>query len=333
MKYTEHFVRQIATSKFVEQIGKGIVQIDNSEYITWDGCFAMGLYNGGLKRVSARSRSPLAFGGAVHQGLDTFLRYFGKMDYGELVGLSMNKAMADAAVTKLDALGDPKRNTNKLQNILESYFLEYSRVPHMQFDILELDGNRVVEQSFTVPLGKVVVHTKTWGTVEIEIIWMGKIDALTRFEGAISPADHKTTTVMGEKFVDDKVRSSQFLGYTFAARWLSQHLFDGKPIYGCRINALAMRATGFEFKIFDIPYPDWKVAEWQAETIRAIGELITSVDNFLQTGTVVPTREHCVTKYGKCSYFDVCDAHPTMRDRIIFDDSYFFVTDWSPLNE
>jgi hypothetical protein len=320
MKFSPAFVQAVAQSKFVQQIKDGVLTVDNSEYVTWDACFTQGLYYGGLKRVGARSRSPLAFGGAVHAGLDKFLSLYGQDDFIKVKDACINAAMADAAVTELDMLGDPKRNTSKLEDLLLSYTLEYSRTPSMRFNILKVDGKPCVEQSFTVPLGVVKVKTTTWGDISLEVIWSGKIDVLEKYEGALTPDDHKTTTVMGEKFVDDKIRSSQFLGYTYAA-------------FGARINALAMRSTGFEFKIFDIPYPDWKVAEWQAETLESIRLLVQELDLFLSTGTAVPTREHCVTKYGKCQYFDVCDSPEKMRDRIIFDDSYYFISDWSPLAE
>lgn len=288
----------------------------------------MGLYAGALKRMGARSRSPLAFGGAVHAGLDVFFK--GLPGWREA-------ALLDAERTQLDSLGDPKRTSDKVINLLESYLLEYSRKPDMQFKILELGGVKQVEQSFVVPLGSFeadwpqrndFILPKT-----IQILWSGKIDLLTLYESGIAPADHKTTTVMGEKFVDDKIRANQMLGYTYSSKYLSEHLFGNLPVFGCRINALAIRSAGYEFKQFDIAYPDWKVAEWQQETILAIKSLVRQLDAFLATSQAVPTREHCVTKYGKCAYFDVCDSVPQMRDRMIFDDSYYFVSDWSPLNE
>ena len=94
-----------------------------------------------------------------------------------------------------------------------------------------------------------------------------------------------------------------------------------------------MRSAGFEFKVFDIPYADWKVAEWQQETIQAVHDLVAKIDRFLSTGEAAPTRQHCVTKYGKCPYFDVCDTTPNMRDRFIFDENFFYVSNWSPLGE
>lgn len=324
MIFSPLFLQRVAESNFVKQIKDGTLTIDNSEFSTWGSCFTMGLYNGALRRVNARSRTPLAFGGAVHTGLESFLR--GESDWRD-------RALADAAVTGLDSMGDPKRNSDKLTDLLDAYTLEYSRMRSMQFDILAIDGKPAVERPFVVPLGETGPVQFDGGLSNIRVMWSGKIDLLTKFEGAIAPVDHKTTTIMGDKFIDDKVRSSQMLGYTYAARYFAATLFEGAAVFGVRINALAMRSAGFEFKLFDIPYPDWKVAEWQAETLGVIRQLVEQLGRFLATGVSLPTREHCVTKYGKCPYFDVCDSVPSMRDRMVFDDSYFFVSDWSPLND
>lgn len=325
MQYTQKFKDAIMDSKFVKNLQNGIVQMDNSEFGYWDGCHASGLYYGALRRVSARSRSPLAFGAAVHAGLEAF--FMGRTTW-------LEEAFAVAAEEELDEMGDPKRNTRVLENLLTSYIMEYSRHRDMQFNIISIGLEKGVEKSFTVPLGSTQVSTKNFGgDIALDILWDGKVDLFTDYEQAVWPVDHKTTTVMGEKFIDDKVRSSQMLGYTYAGRYLSKSLLGDRPVGGCRINALAMRSSGFEFKTFDIPYADWKVAEWQAETIQAVEDAVHRLDKFISTGEVAPTRAHCVTKYGKCSYFDVCDTTPTMRDRMLFDDAYFYVSDWSPLGE
>jgi len=323
MKFSSQFLSEVSKSKFVENLRQGTITIDNSEFSTWGSCFAMGLYSGALRRVGTRSRGPLAFGSSVHTGLETYFN--GGTNWRDT-------ALAEAAVTELDSLGDPKRNSDKLIDLLEAYVLEYERMESMRFKILSVDGTPQVEKSFVVPLGHTGPISFEGGLTNVELMWSGKMDLITEYDGGIAPVDHKTTSVMGEKFVDDKVRSSQMLGYTFAIKYLAKELFNDLPIFGVRINALAMRSAGFEFKQFDIPYPDWKLAEWQSETVQAIKDLITSLDEFLRTGEAVPCREHCVTKYGKCAYFDVCDSVPPMRDRMIFDDSYYYVSDWSPLD-
>lgn len=324
MKYSDHFIQQVLQSEFVKKLTEGTVLIDNSEFTQWDGCFAAGVYNGALRRMSTSRRTPLIFGSAVHKGLESYFK--GEKDW-------LAKAFAEAAAEGLDEAGDPKRNTTRLEDLLSSYVLEYERNASMRFDILKIDSLPAVEQSFVVPLGTVALDKQLFGHSKLEINWAGKIDLLTHYENMIAPVDHKTTTVMGEKFVDDKVRSSQCLGYTFAARYLADNLFGGQQVYGVRINALAQRSSGFEFKQFAIPLADWKIAEWQSETILSIKYKLEEIQHFLETGEIAPTREHCVTKYGKCQYFDVCDASAAMRDRMIFDESYFYISDWSPLNE
>lgn len=328
MNFSPHFISQIATSPFLHDLRKGQIIIDNSSFSTWGSCFTMGLYSGGLRRVNAKSRSPLAYGGAVHAGLDSFFK--GEDNWRDV-------ALADAAITELDSLGDGRRNTSTLINLLESYILHYTVSREAKFDILMINGVPAVEKSFVVPLGTILLPLETADMIgcpqSIEILWSGKIDLLTMYEGAITPVDHKTTSVMGEKFIDDKIRSSQMLGYTFASRFFSETLFNNAPVFGTRINALASRSAGYEFKLFDIPYPAGKVDEWKDETIEGIAKLVSQLAAFLHTGKSLPTREHCVTKYGKCPYFDVCDSVPKMRDRMIFDDSYYFVSEWSPLNE
>jgi hypothetical protein len=332
MQASQRFRDAVMASNFVQQLRSGVLTVDNSEFSTWDSCAAMGLYYGGLRRVATSKRTPLTFGGAVHVGLDHWLNHHGREDPISLSKKALALALADAAANELDAAGDPKRNSDRLDQLLSAYFLQYDLSPSLRFKVLEHQGKRMVEQSFTVPLGAVTVSTKNFGAFTIQIIWAGKIDVIEKFNAALAVVDHKTTTVMGDRFTDDKERSSQMVGYTYAGRYLSKLLFDNQPVFGARINALAMRSTGFEFQVFDIPIADWKVAEWQMETLQKVERVILDLDNFISTGVALPTREHCCTKYGRCQYFDLCNTHPSMRDRMLFDDNYFFISEWSPLD-
>lgn len=342
MQYTPHFVEQVRQSKFFKNLQAGVLEIDNSTFTQWDGCFASGIYNGVLRRVNARSRSALAFGSCVHQGLETYLklRYCPAIspaccNHSHFVPRALEAAFNEAAKTQLDSLGDPKRNTRILETLLRSYLMEYDRKADMRFNIPLIDGLPAVERSFSVPLGTLVVDRlrNINSPANIQVMWQGKMDLIDEADGKIWPVDHKTTSVMGEKFIDDKERSSQMLGYTYACKWLSDSVFGGKPVGGVRINALAQRTGGFEFKLFTIPYSDWQVAEFQGEILLKLARLVRELDEFISTGELAPTRSHCVTKYGKCAYFDVCNRLPVMRDRTIFDDSYFEVSNWSPLGE
>jgi len=74
MKFSQQFIDKVAASKFVADLKAGKVSMDNSEFSYWNGCFSAGLYYGALRRVPARGRSALAYGSAVHVGIENFLR-------------------------------------------------------------------------------------------------------------------------------------------------------------------------------------------------------------------------------------------------------------------
>lgn len=303
---------------------------DNSTFTTWQACFVKGLFFTGLKRVSAAQQAPLRFGSAVHEGIAHRLS-------GHTDEEAYQRALEVAQENDLDGCLDSRRNRKTLVSLLSSYFM-HCDINNCWITPVVVNGKPVVEQGFLFPLGTIKLDgLKYFPQTEFKIVWKGKLDVLERHQGELWINDHKTTTVMGEKFIDDKVRSSQMLGYTWAARRLAE-VFN-EPIRGVRINALAMRSTGFEFKVFPIPYSDVVIDAWQAETLAACGNQIRALDALLaqnpeqDTTLVVPNRECCVTKYGRCSYFDVCECVPRMMAQYIGDNTLFADNTWDPLNE
>lgn len=322
---------QIEASELVKQlIANATLEWDNSTFTTWQACFVRGLFFTGLKRVSASQQAPLRFGSAVHEGIADRLR-------GNSDEHAFATALKVADENGLDECLDPRRNRKTLISLLNAYFL-HCDMNDCWIKPVVYNGTPIVEQGFIFPLGTVALTGLSYfkdGNYSIK--WKGKLDVLERYQGELWVNDHKTTTVMGEKFIDDKIRSSQMLGYTWAGRQIAFSF--NEPLRGVRINALAMRSTGFEFKSFSIPYADLVISAWQAETLQACANQIRLLDAFLASGAVndnilvVPNRECCVTKYGRCSYFDACEVYPRMLRNYIMDDTLFTDNKWDPLNE
>lgn len=305
------------------------LSFDNSTFTNWQGCFVKGVLFSGIKRVSARQQAPLRFGSAVHEGLAA-----------RLSGKSNEKALAIALHTadenKLHECLDDRRNHRTLVSLLTSYFL-HCDITNSWITPVVLDDKPLVEQAFEFNLGHVMIEgLKYFNDGHYLLKWKGKIDVVERYNGDLWIVDHKTTTVMGEKFIDDKVRGSQMLGYTWAGRHFA--VAFNERVKGVRINALAMRSNGFEFKMFQIPYSDVVIDAWHAETIAACVQHIRALDALLARAAnsdtlIVPNRESCVTKYGRCPYFDACDTMPVMMQRMLDDDTLFTDNVWDPLNE
>ncbi len=314
----------LEASDFIRKLKhEKVINMDNTEFTNWNPCLVKGIYFGGLRKISATSVTPLLFGQAVHIGLAKLL-----LDMP--LKTALEAADLDAVKSNLDSFLDPKRNRNTLDMILTSYDSHIKIMPNEKLVPIELNGIKIVEQSFCVPLG--VIHFAAnelfAEACDIQVNWTGVIDALCYFGNEIWIVDHKTTSIMGEKFIDDKVRSSQMLGYTHVARLLAEKL--GKSVEGVIINALAHRSSGFEFQQFKIPMSEWKIKEWHSETLLAISNIIKATMAFLVSGEAAPNREACVTKYGKCAYFNVCEAVPIVRDRLLQDTSFFSDNTWNP---
>ncbi len=301
------------------------ITLDNTEFTTWNACFVKGLYWGGLRRVSVSGQTPLIFGSCVHTGLKLLLT-------GSSLKDATAAALAEASRDSLDSYLDAKRNTTVLVDILDSYHSHVKILPSERLLPVQLDGKLVVEQNFNIPLGDLhFAAGDLWfqEPTTIKVNWTGIIDLLIAVDNKIWIVDHKTTSVMGDKFADDKQRSSQMLGYTHVARLIAERL--GMPIAGVVINALAMRSAGFEFKQFKLPMASWRTTEWHTETLAAVAQLIRQLYDFIATQIAVPNRESCVTKYGKCPYFDLCEMVPSSRHSFIANDAFFKSNVWNPV--
>jgi len=290
--------------------------IDSSEFGDWSACTAKGMFKGGVRRGNAASQSALLFGGAVHKGLATYLK-------GGTVEEAMSSTRVEAVSTGLDTCLDPKRTIEKAVQMVESY-IHHETIMGKKIIPLELNGIKMVEENFALPFA--MVETKHFGT--IQIMWSGIIDVIALEDNVLWVLDHKTTSMMGEKFIDDKERGNQLPGYTWVGRELTKAL--DKRLEGAIVNALCHRTGGFEFKRFKLPFNQWKIDEWKEQTIQRCTSIIDSVGDVLQGDLISVNRESCVTKYGKCSYFDVCNTVPTLRDKLLFDDAFFKENVWNP---
>lgn len=324
MIFSDNLVKRVEQSEFMTRlIAEKRVVLDNTEFTYWNSCFSAGLWNGAIRKVSANGATPLIFGEAAHVFMDKRL---GGMSYQDALGLALLKATEK----KLDSFMDARRNKANLELMLSSYESHTAVVPSEKIRPYEHEGRPMLEQKFSIPLGSFVLKAGILfpQDEEIQVIWSGTIDVIgsTGSQAGLWVIDHKTTSVMGPKFADGYIRSSQMLGYTKATQLITEH--TGLKVQGVLINALASRSNGYEFKHFHLPMASWKLTEWHSETIYAVQQLVINMAQFIATKESVPNREHCVTKYGRCPYFDLCEAPHIMRERILNDKSFYVDNEW-----
>lgn len=319
---------QVLLSKIVKNLKNGELHIDNSDYVNWNSCFIKGLFADALKRQPTKGQGPLAYGSAIHKALEVY-HASDKPDMDEVIQAGTDEAIAE----NLPAIADEKRNMESLVSTLWSYNADYvSRSD--KFKVVTLDNKLLIEQGFSLPLGEFNIEPVPTLDIPglIQIYWQGKIDmvVIDQATNELWIVDHKTTSVMGEKYVDGMLRSNQMLGYSWATEELTK-VFDMK-VAGVIINAIAVRKSGTEFRRWRIPYPQWQLDEWHGEVVDGCYELLEKLVRYLSGEAAIPNRESCVGKYGRCQFFDVCNMHPDMKDGTLFDDEQYKISTFDPLS-
>lgn len=298
---------------------KDELRMDNSMYTNW-GCPVKGLLSHCLK-LRPRDKGSLAldYGTAIHAGLEQLM-------LGKDLDTAIDVFIKVATELKIDKYLDSKRCTRSGIDTLAKWTL-FRNQQAEQFTPVMLKDTIAVEIGIEKLLGTICYLGH-----DIKLIWQGKADAVVRYKGSLWLLDHKTASMMGDKFINDKVRSGQFKGYYFMLNRLVKEEY-GEPLAGVLLNVICTGRKEVDFDVYELPYSDWQIEEWILETrmkLHSIVHLIYSIRN--DENFFCPTEtELCVTKYGNCDFFDVCNSLPKMRDSMLL--NLYSEHNWHPHND
>lgn len=320
--------------------------IDNSTLSTITSCPRKGAYGFLARRQEVRNRMALFFGGAIHKALEVR-----DLEQQVLCTQVIEDKMIDSLVTYYEDCdsSDDYRNLTYAIRTVERYNKAFAA--DTQVAITLPSGEVAVELPFALPLGEVTIDEIIWvtdpdinnGTPElrhidtITIIFTGKIDRVCTHQGNTFLLDHKTTSMGGPTFFDEFYTSHQFRGY----KWATEQLL-GTPISGVIINGLICRPplksgdVNYTFDRQTILIDDHMVADWK-ESFMALVETfiqyhISQVDHLPPDRAYPMNTGSCITKYGKCEFFGVCQLTPAHRPAMLFSGLYETNT-WSPLED
>lgn len=321
--------------------------IDNSSSERFTTCSRSAEYYIVRRREVAAPAPALAFGKAVHSGLEIKYKYeltpAVKQRQLELV----TKAFQDNPVPE-----DDHRTLDRAMDVIEKYDKKY---PVELFDVAThpLTLEPCVEMKFELPLGKIEVNDwiPVWTTLNINddqlklrwngetqqhevyissiyVLWTGRIDMIVRMDGLLWVLDHKTTQMMGPQFFEDFKLSNQTVGYAWAAQQIME-----LPIAGLILNALCVRkptktGTPTEFERRRFLYDQEQIHEWHENMLVLVSDFI----HHLARGYFPMETKWCFGKYGRCQYHDVCCAPAKNRDELLGSNDFKDVT-WNPLND
>lgn len=308
-------------NQWLSNLDNGFVSIDSSSFSSLS-CDRKALLSWVMKFSPSYGRAPLIFGHMLHELLEWQLKT------GEIELTSFKKKaleIIDQEGENLNNCLDDRRNTEVFLSLIESYAFNL-KAKGDRIKPLKLNNEPLVEKSFSLPLGDFNLEGK-----KITILWEGKIDAiaLDTHSNEICIVDHKTTSILGDKFLDDKQRGVQFHGYLFAA---NEFQITEKKIETVMLNVICSRKTGFEFQIMKFKRPYSQVQEWRKDTESIVEQKVKSLFyHITKQSHLSSDRNHCCSKYGKCEFFQVCEAPVNSRQSFLYEPSFYQISNWSPL--
>lgn len=288
------------------------------------------------KRRSASNKWALSFGLAFHHAMQA--------KYDQDADVDAQLSVVREFFNENPPPPDDHRDTTYMTELLMGYDLFYTDEP---FTVVASDtGQRMVEVPFCLPLKNadgtpftVFLEKFTPGLggavegsqlllQEVPVFYSGRIDMLTLWDGLLYPLDHKTTSIMGDKYFDEFQNSQQPIGYSWAVREIT-----GKAPGGYVINAVATRrltksGAGIEYRRQKYFLEPERIDEWLENTRYIIQDIVADYHR----GYFPMETKWCVAKYGKCPYFDVCVLPAPARPMLLASNLYE-TNDWSPLNQ
>jgi PD-(D/E)XK nuclease superfamily len=255
--------------------------------------------------VPKRDELPLTFGGAIHKALDELWKQY--REHGKYTDVQKAVDIFKGNYTE-DTKRDDKRTHRLGEWMITNYAMTYA---HQPFKILK------VEQAFEIPLPN--------GNN-----FIGRIDKIVDWDGAIWVIDHKTTSELGPSYGRSVELSGQFTGYVWAARQLGY-----KNCVGVIADVLLVakgvlesssRARLTPFARFDAYRTDSQIEEWSRNCGLAQDEI--SKCESANTWPMDGLLSGLCTYYSECPYARICLESPEVRHKIIKSD--YNVSHWDP---
>lgn len=287
--------------------------IDSSMRGTLSGCQTAFRYSY-VENLATRAESVhLVAGGAFAKGLEVARNSF----YGE--NLSAEKSVEAGAYAAIEAYGDflpPEQGSgsNKtLPAVVKAIGFYFSKWP-MASDYMQpwrkSDGQPCVEFSASIPLK--VLHPVTGNP----IIYCGKFDLLGEYNKLCFIVDEKTTSQLGQSWLNNWKLRSQQTGYVWMAREF------GYPAAGAIIRGISFLKNKFETAEVIEHRPAWQITRWKEQVEKDVARAIQAwVDDEWDL-----SLDTACTNYGGCQFQKLCLApNPEM-----WYDEYAKRT-WSPI--
>lgn len=279
-------------------------------------------YEMGLRK-NEESRVDLVAGKAFAAGMEAMRLAFYK------VGVSSQDALQAGVKALYAAYGDfiPPPKSNKTADRMAgalAFYAEQCPLDKERLVPLRLDADTFgVEVSFNYPGPFEGMHHPVTGE---QLTFCGRFDMLAydRHDGGVWVVDEKTTSQMGEKWVNQWPLDSQISGYCWGAQtMLKERGFDA-VVKGAIINGIAIRLRDYEHIRLNSYRQQWELDRWYEQMRRDVKRWR---DSFVNDNHNQALDHACAMYNNPCEYVPLCQS---LNPERIVEGSYI-VKRWNPL--
>lgn len=335
----------------------GCFFIDNSSLQAFQQCprnYQLSQIN---KRVLNETKDGANFGSAIHESLKYRYDIYGKETNSTFINTDL---LISYFTSHPESPGD-YRNIELAIECVKSYNNLYRKEP---FDILTLPGGkRFVELSFARPFGKFETFKEAEYTFkpskptdllfqssveawiksikesnDIPIFYSGRIDLGIGDTHGEWIFDTKTAFQFGQNFDREQLSNPQYRGYGWEFLQTFGRMPKGYIINAIRVRKPKQNCTSDEYFRTTGSDPDFKrivqtltqvdIDTWLHDTYRLLEEIAFN----LSKPEFNPHKGQCVTKYGPCQFWTLCNEIAPEFKLDYLNGNTFSNNQWSPLN-
>lgn len=307
-----------------EENGRTVVRINYSSLSIIQECPRKAYYN--FERgLRSKSDSPATvFGTAIHKALEIFyseprenrsipvrfkdhsdLMAFGTPAPTEHFLYKAVQGFIDSAEPLRALPDDDKRSISNGVWILQEYFAKYINDP---FEVYCDEKGPITERR---------CEAVVYEDAELKIILFGTIDVILQNKqtNVVLPADHKTSSIVGNDFYNRLKPNLQYSAYSWLAKEvlkIDSNVFMVNCI-GVKARPKTSRGSGPDF-------PRQVTTRTEADFVEFKESVIEGVQRFLgwrEAGVWPLGSVNVCTFWGGCSFLEVCGAPEEIRGAMI----------------
>lgn len=185
---------------------------------------------------------------------------------------------------------DSAKSLERMMGAFEYYFSQYPLASDKVIPIEMPGGKKGIEFSFAEPIG--IAHPESGDP----ILYVGRLDMLAQYAGAMFGEDDKTTSSLGASWSRQWDLRSQFTGYCWGAERA------GFPLSGFIIRGISILKTKYETQQAITYRPKWQLDRWEAQLHRDVARMIEC----WESGYFDYDLDHACTEYSGCIFRKIC---------------------------